>query len=416
VTHTAGISTGGWQFLLVLFTVSTFLEVAAWGQAQAFGPLYIETVLGVPSDDVPRWTGILTAAPLLVAVPLSPFWGVLGDKYSKKLIILRCLLIAAVGYGIAAVVQDIWQLLGVRFLLGLTFGGNAVILAIMAVLVPTRWLGLSIGITQMMFPLGNSIGPLLGSGLIAWVGLRGMFAVNAGITLFAFLLVLLLYREPPRSRDQHLTILQRLRAVAVMTWRQEPIRFAFIVFGLFSGGWTLVTPFIPVLIARVYEGANLALAIGLIMGANGALAGIAAPVAGRLADRLGPTRLITFNMLGLMLMSLLLVFAATPQAVALAMVLGAIPYGASNTALYAHLARVTPRDHMTAVMSLTPLARNSAMLGAPLLGAAVAGLGLSAIFATAVVVFGLAVGTSRVLARSRPPSPPAVSEVVARGP
>jgi MFS transporter, DHA1 family, multidrug resistance protein len=396
--------------------VSSFLEVAAWGQAQSFGPLYIETVLGVPADDVPRWTGILTAAPLLVAAPLSPFWGVLGDRYNRKVIILRCLLLASVGYGIAAVVQDIWQLLGVRFLLGLTFGGNAVVLAIIAVTVPTRWLGVSIGITQMMFPLGNSIGPLLGSGLIAWVGLRGMFAVNAGITLFAFLLVLLLYREPPRARDRSRSMLQHLRAVASLTWRQEPIRFAFIVFALFSGGWTLVTPFIPVLIARVYEGANLALAIGLIMGANGALAGIAAPVAGRLGDRLGPTRMITFNMLGLMLMSLLLVFAATPEAVALAMVLGAIPYGASNTALYSHLARVTPREHMTAIMGLTPLARNSAMLGAPLLGAAVAGFGLSAIFASAVVVYALAVGTSRVLARSRPTAPPAVSEVAAPGP
>jgi DHA1 family multidrug resistance protein-like MFS transporter len=396
--------------------VSTFLEVAAWGQAQAFGPLYIETVLGVPADDVPRWTGILTAAPLLVAAPLAPFWGVLGDRYNNKVIILRCLLLAAVGYGISAVVQDIWQLLGVRFLLGLTFGGNAVILAIIAMLVPMRWLGLAIGITQMMFPLGNSIGPLLGSGLIEWVGLRGMFAVNAGITLFAFLLVLLLYREPPRTRDRSVGMLQHLRAVASLTWRQEPIRFAFIIFALFSGGWTLVTPFIPVLIARVYEGTNLALAIGLIMGANGALAGIAAPVAGRLGDRLGVTRLITFNMVGLMLMSLLLVFAATPEAVALAMVLGAIPYGASNTALYSHLARVSPREHMTAIMSLTPLARNTAMLGAPLLGAAVAGFGLSAIFAAAVVVFGLAVGTSRALARSRPAAPPAVSEVAAPGP
>src|SRR5207253_2137600 len=146
------------------------------------------------------------------------------------------------------------------------------------------------------------------------------------------------------ARDRSVSMLQHLRAVASITWRQEPIRFAFIIFALFSGGWTLVTPFIPVLIARVYEGTNLALAIGLIMGANGALAGIAAPVAGRLGDRLGTTRLITFNMLGLMLMSLLLVFAA------------------------------------------------------------------------AVVVYALAVGTSRVLARSRPAAPPAVSEVAPPGP
>ncbi len=388
--------------------------MSAWGQAQAFGPLFIETELGVPSEDVPRWTGILTAAPLLVAAPLSPFWGVLADRYSRKVVILRCLLLGSVGYALAAVSQDVWQFLGIRFLLGLTFGGNAVILAIMAGLVPNRWLGLAIGITQMMFPLGSSIGPLLGSGLIAWLGLRGMFAVNAGITGVAFLLVVLCYREPRHDRDQHLGVLARLRAVAGVTWRQEPIRYAFVIFALFAGGWTLVTPFIPVLIARVYEGENVVLAIGLVMAANGALAGLAAPVAGRLADRLGPTRLITFCMVGLMLMSAMLVFTATPLAVAAAMVLGAIPYGASNTVLYAHLARVTPREHMTAIMSLSPLARNSAMLAAPLLGAVVAGIGLYAVFASAVVVYAVAIGMSRVLARSTPERAPTVEVAASR--
>ncbi len=361
----------------------------------------------MPPEEIPRWTGLLAAAPLLVAAPLSPFWGVLADRYSRKVVILRCLLLESVAYTLAALSQDVWQFLGVRFLLGLTFGGNAVILAIMAALVPARWLGLSIGITQMMFPLGNSVGPLLGSGLIAWLGLRGMFAVNAGMACTALLLVTLCYREPPRDHDRSLGLLQRLRAVVGVSWREEPIRFAFGIFALFSGGWTLVTAFIPVLIARVYAGENVALAIGLIMAANGAVAGLAAPVAGRLADRVGPTRLITFNMAGLVLMSVLLVFAASPLAVAAAMLLGAIPYGASNTALYAHLARVTPREHMTAIMGLSPLARNSAMLAAPLLGALAAGIDLQAVFVTAVLIYGAAVGMSRVLAR-RCAGPPAV--------
>ena len=375
------------------------LEISAWGHGQAFGPLFIERELGVPEDEVARWTGILAAAPLLVAAPLAPFWGVLGDRYSRKMIVLRCFLAAAVGYVLAMLAQSVWQYLGIRLLLGLTFGSNAIIVAILATVVPHRHLGLTIGITQMVFPIGNSIGPLFGSALIEWFGLRGMFAIDALIAFSSFLMVVLLYREPPRRQDTSQGIFRRLGTVAGVVWRERPIRLTFVLFFLFAGGWGLVTPFMPLLIARVYHGENVATVIGLILAGYGALAAIAAPVAGRLADRLGPTRLTTANTAALALMSLGLVFANTPLQVALFMLLGAIPFGANNTVLYAHLARHTPREHLTAIMSLSPMARNIAMLVGPLVGAAVAGLGLQAVFAVAVALYLVAVGVSLALVR-----------------
>ena len=348
---------------------------------------------------MPLWTGLLAAAPLAVATPLAPFWGVLADRYSHKLIILRSLFIASVAYGLAALAQDVWQYLLIRFLLGLTFGSNAVIIAVIASVAPDRRLGLAIGITQMMFPVGKSIGPLLGSGLIQLVGLRGMLAADAVLALVAFLLVLLLFREPPRRHDRSTGIFQRLTAVASIVWQVPSIRLTFLLFALFAGGMGLVTPYLPVLIERVYVGENLALVIGVILAGYGALAAVGAPLAGRLADRLGPSRLVTFNMVGLMLMSLGLIVAQTPWQVAATVLLGAIPFGASNTSLYAFLVRQTPREHMSAVMSLTPMSRNAAMLVGPLLGSAVAGFGLEAVFGVAALIYLIALVLSFVLAR-----------------
>ena len=48
------------------------------------------------------------------------------------------------------------------------------LVSVLAGMVPAQRVGLAIGVTQMVFPVGNSIGPLLGSGLIEFVGLRGM--------------------------------------------------------------------------------------------------------------------------------------------------------------------------------------------------------------------------------------------------
>src|SRR5438094_939316 len=86
----APLPSADWRCLLGMFALSSLLEVSAWGHIQAFSPLFLGSGLGVPDEDVPRWTGILTAAPLLLAAPLSPFWGVLADRYSRKVVILRC--------------------------------------------------------------------------------------------------------------------------------------------------------------------------------------------------------------------------------------------------------------------------------------------------------------------------------------
>src|SRR4051812_17370177 len=367
---------GSWQCLLGMFVFASLLEVSAWGHIQAFAPLYLQGTLGVAEADIPRWTGVLTAAPLLLAAPLSPFWGVLADRYSRKVVILRCFLLSAAAYCLAALAQDVWQFLAIRLLQGVTFGSNAVVIAALADLVPQRRLGFAIGVTQMVFPVGNSVGPLFGSGLIAWFGLRGMLAVDACMSFSAFLLILVLFQERPRRRNTSQSVLQQIAAVGRTVWQTPAIRMTFILFALASGGWTLVVPFLPVLITRVYDGPDVAFAIGAVLAGFGALAAVAAPGAGRLAHRLTPAPLVTFNMVGLALMSFGLIFAATPWQVGLVMLLGAIPFGASNTALFAHLARHTPREHMTAVMSLSPLARTGAMLFTPLVGAAVTGLGL----------------------------------------
>lgn len=399
-----------WPFLLGLFVLASVVEVSAFGSAQAFMPLFIERELHVPAADVPRWTGVLAAAPLMLAVPLATVWGVLADRYGGKMIILRCYLIETVDFALAAICQDVWQLLGIRLLHGFTFGGNAIIVGVLASQVPSRRVGLAIGITQMVFPVGNALGPLVGSGLVETLGLRGMYAIYAAMSMVAFFLILFGFREAPQTRERSQTMVQQLRTVGGVVWRTPSIRMIFLLFAMFAGGWSLIMPFLPILIVRLSSGDNVATTIGVILGAFGAVAAISAPLAGRLADRLGAARLVAATMIGMVLMSGGLVLAQTPAQVAVVLLLGAIPVGANNTALYAHLVRHTPREHMSAIMSTTPLARTAAMLVAPLIGAVVAGVALQAVFATAMVLYTAALVLSLIL--SRQPAPPLRAETV----
>jgi MFS family permease len=49
--------------------------------------------------------GLLSAASLLVGLPLVPFWGAWADRYSRKLIIVRSAVVEALLFLLIAFVQ-----------------------------------------------------------------------------------------------------------------------------------------------------------------------------------------------------------------------------------------------------------------------------------------------------------------------
>src|SRR5205823_10306463 len=126
--------------------------------------------------------------------------------------------------------------------------------------------------------------------LIELVGLRGMFVVDSALTLTSFLIVLFGFRELPRRQESDQSVFQRLAEVRDVIWREPSIRYAFVLFALFAGGWALVTPFVPVLITHVSTGENVAAPTRLVLAGYGPLAALAAPAIGRPTDRPGATR------------------------------------------------------------------------------------------------------------------------------
>src|SRR6266545_730103 len=123
---------------MLLFAAALFLDLLAWGHLAAFTPLYLRQELGVPAEQVPVWAGVLAAAPLAVAVPFSPFWGVLAERYNRKAVIIRAEYASALGYALAALATGPWQLLLARIAFGFSFGNVAVMLATQSLITPGR--------------------------------------------------------------------------------------------------------------------------------------------------------------------------------------------------------------------------------------------------------------------------------------
>ena len=164
-----------------------------------FLPLYFR-VLGVTDVvAIAVWTGVSVGITPAVAAIMTPLWGKLGDRIGRKPMVARALMSFIVVMTALAFVTAPWQVLALRFLHGVFAGYGALTLAMAAESAPADRMARAIGLVQMARRLGPTIGPVIGGLLAAVVGLRQAFLVAAFLYLLALVVMLSLYREPPRS-------------------------------------------------------------------------------------------------------------------------------------------------------------------------------------------------------------------------
>ena len=164
-----------------------------------FLPLYFR-VLGVTDvGAIAVWTGGSVGITPAVAAMMTPLWGKLGDRFGRKPMVARALMSFIVVMTALAFVTAPWQVLALRFLHGVFAGYGALTLAMAAESAPADRMARAIGLVQMARRLGPTIGPVIGCLLAAVVGLRQAFLVAAFLYLLALVVMLSLYREPPRS-------------------------------------------------------------------------------------------------------------------------------------------------------------------------------------------------------------------------
>jgi MFS transporter, DHA1 family, multidrug resistance protein len=372
-----------WRAVNALFLCSTFLEGLAFGHTTAYMPLFLAE-LGLTPAEVSAWTGFLYAAMTAVAFPLAPFWGAVAERYSRRLVIVRSQYVAALAYVLLALAPNVWVVLAARLLLGLTFGNIAVVIATQAAFTPGRRLGTAIAAIQAAMPVAASIGPPLGAALIEVVGLRGLFMIDVGLALTAALLVTFLMPEPAKS-GRKASILARTGQMLVQVWQQRAVRWNFICWLLSVGARAVVEVYLPVRITEISD--DPAPAIGFILGVSGILTAAATLASARLVDDQGGIRWFVPAMV--LAAAVTVGIAVVPDLWMLAALtwIRALPFAAANTILYAHLTRVLPPTDQTAVLSLTPVPRNTSMFVFPALAAAVAPFGVGIALAVGAAAY-----------------------------
>jgi DHA1 family multidrug resistance protein-like MFS transporter len=389
-----------WRILLALFLLAGIVESQAFGHLGAFTPLFLQE-LRVPADQISTWTGIMQSLGFVIGLPLLPFWGVWADRYSRKLIIVRSAYVEGVLFTLAAFSPNVYFLAVARLLTGFVFGNTGVMLALLADTTPRQRLGLAVGIASAGFPIGSSVGPLLGGLVAQHFGIRTLLGLDGVLSALTGITLTLAVREIHHRGNVGRSAWQVLRAAAHDILATPAVVRLFALYFLAMYGLSLTTPFIPILLQRLDRGNPVLLpsVIGATLTAAGVAMAVTTPLWGKAGDAFGRWRILP-----LCLAAVAVAICGEGLAGALLPLQAAIVgvglfQGGITTTLIALLALLAPEARRASILNFSLLPSQLSWFLGPLTGAGLAALSLRLPFFACAAL--LAVATVMALALLR---------------
>ena len=133
-------------------------------------PYYIQQMGISDTRAVSSWTGAYQAVGAVAFAIATPLWGTLGDRYGRKLMLVRAMIATTVVLVLMGLARTPGQLLIMRVIQGFFTGTPAAASALVAVDAPKKRLAYSLGLVQTAVFVGSSLGPMLG-GYVAEPGI-----------------------------------------------------------------------------------------------------------------------------------------------------------------------------------------------------------------------------------------------------
>jgi MFS family permease len=121
---------------LFALTAATFIGTTGFTLVMPFLPLYFRQ-LGVEDvGEIALWSGLSLGATPAITALLAPFWGRLGDRFGRKIMVERSLASFVVVMAAMAFVSEAWHVLALRAVQGLFAGYGALAITMAAESVP----------------------------------------------------------------------------------------------------------------------------------------------------------------------------------------------------------------------------------------------------------------------------------------
>jgi DHA1 family multidrug resistance protein-like MFS transporter len=362
-----------WQRTLIVLFFSQMATAIGFSSIFPFLPLYVKSLGSSTGMSVELLSGLVFSAQAFTMMLASPVWGLLADRYGRKLMVVRASFGGSAILLLMAFAQSAEQLVGLRALQGLISGTVAANSALLASQVPRERMGYAMGMLQVGLGAGVAFGPLIGGIVADTFGYASAFYVTAAMLFVAGVVVFIGVRE-----DFHPQISGERRGLGIFVFWGQLLQFpgvspTYSVRFLTQLARSMLAPIMPLfVVVLMADAARVNSFTGLLIGAQAAATTVSAMFLGRLADRIGHRKVAAVSAIlaGLFYLPQSLVTEEW-QLLVLATLVG-VALGGVIPTLSAILARYTESGAEGAVFGLDTSIRSGARALAPLLGSWIA--------------------------------------------
>ncbi len=279
-----------WKRNLFICWFGAFATMAGLSQITPILPLFI-TELGVRDiHEVEKWSGLAFGITFIISAIASPIWGHAADRFGRKPMLLRASLGMAITITMMGFAENVFQLVGLRLLMGAVAGFVSAAITLVATQTPLEHAGWALGTLSTGSVGGMLLGPLVGGYIAETIGLRSVFFVTGALLVVAFLTSLFFIQEKFAPPTKKLPTFREIWATVPDT---NALAAMFVTTFILQLALISIQPIITVYIHYlVPANEHIAILSGMVIAVAGLASILAAPNLGRLSDRIGAEKVV----------------------------------------------------------------------------------------------------------------------------
>lgn len=331
-----------WKRNLIVCWFGIFVTSVGMSQIAPILPLYIKH-LGVQSNSlIEQFSGLAFGVTFIILAIFSPIWGKAADKYGRKPMLLRASLGMAITIFCMGFARNVYELIGLRLLMGMVAGYSTACTTLIATQTDKENAGWALGTLSTAAISGSLFGPIIGAYIADNLGLQNVFFLTGILLLISFITTALFVQEKFKRENANTLGTREI-------WKTLPnkdlIITMFVTFFVLTTALFSIEPIITVYVSQlVHNTTHVALLAGIAFSASGLASIIAAPMLGRLSDKIGAHKVMLVALIVAGIIFIPQAFVKNPwQLIGLRFLLGLVTAGLTPC-VNSIIKRITPES------------------------------------------------------------------------
>ena len=280
-----------WKQNLFVIWLSQFFAMVGFGCCMPFIPLLLKENLHIDDENVRGvYVSIYYLAAMVSLCIATAVWGMLADRFGRKLMLLRASYAAALFYPLLALAPNFWVLATIRFVCSFFSGTVNPAQTLLIATTPSEKHGFVLGVLSTATSSGNMLGYLLGGMIVHYYGYTTAFFTCGGIYLASALLVQFFAKD-----DFSVKLVKKRREKSQYKFKEvatPAVIWLLALFLCFGVANRLVQPYMALLVETIHGFKGAAFFTGIVSAASSAGGFLSGLCVGWLCDRIAPRKLL----------------------------------------------------------------------------------------------------------------------------